>query len=83
VDRIATFLEPVYIGQLPRTDGWENPILYWSDGGSYRVLSMGRDGRIDRDWTGTVDPEVSASRDADIVFGDGRLLAWPSGLDPD
>jgi hypothetical protein len=83
VERIATFLEPVYIGQLPRTDGWENPILYWSDGGSYRILSTGRDGRIDRDWTGKIDPVASAGRDADIVFGDGRLLAWPSGIDPE
>jgi hypothetical protein len=81
VDRIATYLEPVYIGRLPRTDGWENPILYWSDGGSYRVLSMGRDGRIDRDWTRQVDPVASAGHDADIVFGDGQLLAWPSGMD--
>jgi hypothetical protein len=83
VERIATYLEPVYIGRLPRTDGWENPILYWSDGGSYRVLSMGRDGRIDRDWTRQVDPVASAGHDADIVFGDGRLLAWPSGMDAD
>jgi hypothetical protein len=81
VEKIATYLEPVYIGRLPRTDGWENPILYWSDGGSYRVLSMGRDGRIDRDWTRQVDPVASAGHDADIVFGDGRLLAWPSGMD--
>jgi len=83
VERIATYLEPVYIGRLPRTDGWENPILYWSDGGSYRVLSMGRDGQIDRDWTRQVDPVASAGHDADIVFGDGRLLAWPSGMDAD
>jgi type II secretory pathway pseudopilin PulG len=83
VDRIATFLEPVYIGQLPRTDGWENPILYWSDGGSYRIISTGRDGRIDQDWTGTVDPTALAGQDADIVFGDGELLVWPSDLGPD
>jgi hypothetical protein len=83
VERIATYLEPVYIGQLPRTDGWENPILYWSNGGSYRIISMGRDGRIDRDWTVQVDPLPSPGQDADIVFGDGQLLAWPSGLDSD
>jgi len=83
VERIAALLEPVYIGQLPRTDGWENPILYWSNGGSYRILSMGRDGRIDRDWTHQVAPAVSAGQDADIVFGDGQPLAWPSGMEPE
>ena len=79
VETIAAFLEPVYIAQLPLTDGWENPILYWSDGRSYRILSMGRDGRIDRDWTRTVEPLASIGHDADIVFGDGGLLAWPLG----
>jgi len=80
VDKIATFLEPVYIAQMPRTDGWENPILYWSDGGTYRIISTGRDGRIDRDWTGPVERESSEAGASDIVFGDGRLLAGPAAL---
>jgi len=77
VEKIATFLEPVYIERLPLTDGWENPILYWSDIGSYRILSTGRDGRVDRDWTRNLEPVVAAGQDADIVFGDGKLIAGP------
>jgi hypothetical protein len=79
VERIAAYLEPVYIGELPRIDAWHNPILYWSDGGSYRVVSTGRDGRMDRDWTDEVDPMASAGHDGDIVIGDSGPLAWPGG----
>jgi len=80
VDKIATYLEPVYIAQMPRMDGWENPILYWSDGGTYRIVSTGRDGRIDRDWTGPVERDAREGGASDIVFGDGRLLAGPTAL---
>jgi hypothetical protein len=83
VERIATFLEPVYIGRLPRTDGWQNPILYWSDGASYRVVSTGRDGQMDRDWTGQADGHAADGVDGDIVFGDGEKLAWPTWLTGD
>ncbi len=80
VERIAAYLEPVYIGRLPRTDGWHNPILYWSDGGSYRIVSTGGDGLLDRDWTGDTEPSSPSGTDGDIVFGDGRVLASPAGI---
>ena len=81
VEKIATFLEPMYISKLPRRDGWHNPILYWSDGSSYRILSTGKDGQIDQDWTGVDDPvTASAKLEGDIVYGDGRLLVVPSRL---
>ena len=77
MSKIAIYLEPVYIGQLPRTDAWHNPILYWSDGGSYRILSRGKDGMIDRDWTATFQNLTALGLDGDIVIGDGRLLSYP------
>jgi hypothetical protein len=80
VEKIATYLEPVYIARMPRFDGWENPILYWSDGGTYRIISTGRDGLMDRDWTAPVERHVDAGGASDIVFGDGRLLAGPAAL---
>ena len=80
VSRIATYLEPVYIGRMPRTDAWHNPILYWSDGGSYRILSKGQDGVMDRDWTTNLQNLAAMGLDGDIVIGDGRLLSYPSGV---
>ncbi len=80
VERIAPFLEPVYIPDMPRIDAWENPILYRSDGATYRILSMGRDGRIDQDWSGVKEPVASEDFDGDIVFADGHLLVVPSPL---
>jgi len=80
IERIAVQLEPVYIAELPRTDAWRNPILYWSDGGSYRVISTGRDGRMDQDWSAVVDPAPPGGPEGDIVFGDGRQIAAPEGL---
>ena len=83
VERIAGFLEPVYISRLPRTDGWQNPILYWSDGGSYRILSTGRDGQMDHDWRRKHDGRADDGVDGDIVFGDGEPLSWPTWLTGD
>ena len=83
VSKIAAYLEPIYIGQLPRTDAWHNPILYWSDGGSYRILSRGQDGVMDRDWTDNLQELAAVGLDGDIVIGDGRLLAYPHGVSED
>ena len=83
VSKIAAYLEPVYIGQLPRTDAWHNPILYWSDGGSYRILSRGQDGVMDRDWTDNLQELAAMGLDGDIVVGDGRLLSYPPGVSGD
>jgi hypothetical protein len=77
VESIAPFLEPLYATELPRQDAWENPILYWSDGRSYRILSTGEDGEIDRDWTGIDAAGHPVRSGADIAFGDGRFLAAP------
>ena len=82
VESIAGFLEPVYIGDLPRIDAWSQPILYWSDGRSYRIVSLGADGRMDRDWNGVRQPTRTAAErtEADIVFADGRFLVAPEGV---
>jgi hypothetical protein len=77
VESLAAYLEPVYIRALPRQDAWANPLLYWSDGGSYRILSTGRDGLMDRDWSATAGSSAMAGTPTiagDIVYGDGRLM---------
>lgn len=80
IGEVSAFLEPIYIPTLPRTDAWDNPILYWSDGKSYKVLSTGADGRMDRDWRQVEEPTPSAQNPGDIVVADGRILALPSHL---
>ncbi len=80
VESVAAFLEPIYIATLPRTDAWDNPILYWSNGASYRILSMGPDGQIDQDWSGVTEPTTSAQQVGDIVVADGRVLVLPRQL---
>ena len=61
-------------------DGWGHTILVWSDGETYRIVSPGKDGEVERDWTGEIDDGGATSIfTADIVFGDGVFLAWPEG----
>jgi len=60
-------------------DGWGNPIDYWSDGTRYVLVSRGKDGETERDWRR---PEEGAGGprpavEADIVYADGKLVAWP------
>ena len=75
MDSLAAYLDPVYIGELPRQDAWQNPLLYWSDGGSYRIISTGSDGQMDRDWSAIAGPAAGQPTLAgDIVYGDGRLM---------
>jgi len=78
VETVSAFLEPIYIGSLPRVDAWDNPILYWSDGESYRIISTGRDGTMDQDWSVVNAPRTSRHDGGDIVYGDGRLLTVPN-----
>lgn len=80
VERIAAYLEPIYLHTLPRHDAWNNPILYWSDGSSYRLVSTGQDGAMDRDWTRPGPIEIPQGPASDIVFDTGRVVVGP-GLD--
>lgn len=79
IAEIAESLEPVYIRTLPRVDGWDNPILYWSDGQSFRIVSHGKGGTADGDWTGEIESGPTFQIDADIVFADGAFVVWPEG----
>jgi len=75
VDTLSAYLEPVYIGTLPRHDAWQNPLLYWSDGGSYRIISTGKDGRMERDWSAIIGIDgTEPALAGDIVYGDGHLM---------
>ena len=73
-------LAPRYIVQVPATDAWESPIRYWSDGEHYRLLSMGKDGVQDQEWTGEIETTETSDFDSDLVFADGTFVVYPAGV---
>jgi general secretion pathway protein G len=77
---LTEWLSPIYIRQLPDVDGWGNTMLAWSDGEHYRIVSPGKDGELERDWSGDLgDGAATSLYTADIVFFDGQFIAWPEG----
>jgi hypothetical protein len=80
VETIRSLVEPMYVRVLPTVDEWDQPIMLWSDGQSYRIVSVGRDGHVDRDWKVPDAAGGPTTRpEADIVFSDGQFVAWPEG----
>lgn len=64
---------------VPTEDGWENPLRYWSDGERYVIVSAGKNGEIDRDWSQPMDEEGNGAEAAvaetdDVVYADGVFL---------
>lgn len=83
ITTIQDDLSPAYLGSIPLTDGWEHPLLYWSDGTSYFIVSPGRDGQVDRDWLALPKDEVPVTGgdfDGDLVYRNGGFIAYPEGI---
>lgn len=91
IDELAEALAPDYIGEMIRTDGWENPLVYacWSeeiargaDGGcdTYRLISPGRDGELEQNDPAAYDvaPFERSEYDRDLVVGDGYFYRYPA-----
>ena len=72
-------VEPIYIRELPLLDGWRRPFLYWCDGESYRIVSLGMDGRQDRPFEKIVPGTATETFTSDIVFEDGEFKQFPKG----
>lgn len=66
-------LQPMYVRDLPATDAWGNPLLYWSDGETYRIVSNGADGKPDRPYDDPAAGTATLNFDGDIVFENGHL----------
>jgi hypothetical protein len=79
VSFLRPFVQPVYIRVLPVVDGWGHPILYWSDGEHYRIVSHGRDGQPDGPYEDVEEDTTISSLDGDIIFTDGRFIQYPVG----
>ena len=43
IGELASILEAGYIGRMPTTDGWNNPLTYQSDGSEFSITSHGAD----------------------------------------
>ena len=77
-------LTPTYIRNVPRIDAWGNLFSCYLDQAwgvstsaqRYVIISGGHDGRID-----TEGQEGAITNfDCDIVYGTGRFLSYPDGL---
>ena len=85
-DGLAEALSPTYIqlrtdnsdGWVP-VDGWGYYYVYWSDGRNYLLVSPGRDGEYERDWSRGLEGGPFTGFDADIVYEDGRFVTYPEG----
>lgn len=82
VSALAPFVEPMYLRQLPRLDGWGNEIYLRSNESGYVIASPGKDGTADR--SGFVyHPEDLVTTDrfeSDIVFANGSFVRYPDGV---
>jgi len=77
VSALSSALVPAYIKSLPTEDAWKHPLMYWSDGKHYRLISQGRDGAAARDWSATVEGTATDPAADDIVYVDGEFLSAP------
>jgi prepilin-type N-terminal cleavage/methylation domain-containing protein len=80
---LTTLLEPTYMRNIPRTDGWGWPLEFALDhpiGGPqaalYAVRSPGRDGQFAG---GAYTAGPTTEFDCDIVYSAGSFVVWPEG----
>jgi hypothetical protein len=85
MEDLAKLLEPTYIKELPRKDGWHFPIEYYgilfekNSFNGYVIRSPGNDGKFEhRDPTAYKDGPV-AGFERDMVFSSGSMSQWPEG----
>ena len=71
-----TNLQPTYIAQVPRLDGWGRFFRYatGNNNNDYRIESGGRDGSPGNLVCGT-----TTDFNDDIVYADGTFIQWPEG----
>lgn len=70
---LARALEPKYIRNLPRVDGWGAEYQFTADAETYVIRSLGRDHKSDRaDASG-----ATSSFDSDIIYSNGSFVQYP------
>jgi general secretion pathway protein G len=76
---IAEQLSPMYIQNMPASDGWGHAMLFWSDGAHFRLVSPGKGGELDRPWDGDLESTTTTDFSSDIVYSDGAFMIYPAG----
>jgi len=77
INALESVLEPIYIKEMPKTDGWKFDLHYTpgaTAGQGYTVESYGKNGTNDGDTGGP-----TTTFNADIVFVNGQFTQWPEG----
>lgn len=70
---LARALEPKYIRNFPRVDGWGTEYQFTADAETYAIRSLGRDHKSDRaDASGATN-----SFDSDIIYSNGSFVQYP------
>lgn len=81
---LAYGLMPTYMKDLPRLDGWGNPMEYGAEYGwdaaegsdRYQIRSAGLNGA----WDASIAPGPTTGFECDIVYADGSFLVYPDGV---
>ena len=79
ISALESVIQPVYMRVFPRTDGWNNAVVYvpgTTVGMGYTLRSTGKDGLLEGSPSGGATNEF----DCDILFIDGQFMQWPEGL---
>ena len=86
-EELAKILVPMYMQEVPETDGWGHPYEYYlnvKDPMAAQVMgirSPGRDGRYSTDHY-TVGSFEPTDYDEDVVWNDGFFVRWPQKKEP-
>lgn len=73
---VDTHIEPTYIKQAPRRDGWGHDLRYASTGGQfYTVQAACKDNSLE----GSPSGGATTSFNSDIVFVNGSFTQFPEG----
>ena len=74
---------PIYMRNAPTYDGWGFPARFQSDGLTYTIGSLAKDGNAGGNLSvaGTSGP--SNLFDCDIIFSLGSFVQWPEGTQQD
>ena len=78
---VATLLQPTYIREMPKVDGWNHPFNWFLDkplgannAQRYVIVSAGQDGVFES----TPATGVISNFDCDIIFSNGSFVSYPA-----